>query len=104
MQMHPLAPTLVSHHLCPYVQRAAISLAEKAVPFERVYVDLADKPAWFLGLSPLRKTPVLKVDDRAIFNYRFTTGQVSHLDYFHPSLSGQATLASISWARSWWAT
>jgi glutathione S-transferase len=59
--------TLVSHHLCPYVQRAAISLAEKAVPFERVDVDLADKPAWFLDLSPLGKTPVLKVDDRAIF-------------------------------------
>lgn len=61
------ALTLVSHHLCPYVQRAAISLAEKAVPFERVHVDLADKPAWFLDLSPLGKTPVLKVGDRAIF-------------------------------------
>jgi glutathione S-transferase len=59
--------TLVSHHLCPYVQRAAISLAEKAVPFDRVYVDLAAKPAWFLDVSPLGKTPVLKVDDRAIF-------------------------------------
>ena len=67
MQMHSPALTLVSHHLCPYVQRAAISLAEKAVPFERVHVDLADKPAWFLDLSPLGKTPVLKVDDRAIF-------------------------------------
>lgn len=59
--------TLVSHHLCPYVQRAAISLAEKAVPFDRVDVDLGDKPAWFLDLSPLGKTPVLKIDDRAIF-------------------------------------
>ena len=59
--------TLVSHHLCPYVQRAAISLAEKAVPFERVNVDLADKPGWFLELSPLGKTPVLKIGDRAIF-------------------------------------
>jgi hypothetical protein len=38
---------LVSHHLCPYVQRAAIALAEKAVLFERAYIDLADKPAWF---------------------------------------------------------
>ena len=25
--------TLVSHHLCPYVQRAAIALAEIGVPF-----------------------------------------------------------------------
>ena len=28
---------LVSHHLCPYVQRAAVALAEKGVPFERSY-------------------------------------------------------------------
>lgn len=59
--------TLVSHHLCPYVQRAVISLMEMAVSFERVYVDLGNKPDWFLAISPLGKTPVLKVGDRAIF-------------------------------------
>src|SRR3569623_178071 len=59
--------TLVSHHLCPYVQRAAIALAEKGVAYERVYVDLADKPDWFKALSPLGKTPVLKVGATAIF-------------------------------------
>jgi len=50
---------LVSHHLCPYVQRAAIALAEKGVPFERVNIDLADKPRWFLDISPLGKVPLL---------------------------------------------
>jgi len=59
--------TLVSHYLCPYVQRGVISLTEKQVSFDRVYVDLADKPDWFLELSPLGKTPVLKVGDTAIF-------------------------------------
>jgi glutathione S-transferase len=59
--------TLISHHLCPYVQRAVIALTEKGVPFERVYVDLTDKPDWFLALSPLGKTPVLKVGATAIF-------------------------------------
>lgn len=59
--------TLVSHHLCPYVQRAAIALAEKGVPYERVYVDLANKPDWFKALSPLGKTPVLRVGETAIF-------------------------------------
>lgn len=54
--------TLISHHLCPYVQRAAIALAEKGVPFERVYIDLANKPAWFRALSPLGKVPLLKVE------------------------------------------
>lgn len=53
--------TLVSHHLCPYVQRAAISLAEKGVPFERINVDLADKPDWFRAISPLGKVPLLRV-------------------------------------------
>ena len=59
--------TLISHHLCPYVQRAAIALTEKGVPFERVSIDLADKPEWFKALSPFGKTPVLLVGDRAIF-------------------------------------
>lgn len=59
--------TLVSHALCPYVQRAAIVLAEKGVPFERRDVDLAEKPEWFRKISPLGKTPVLLVGDEAIF-------------------------------------
>jgi glutathione S-transferase len=50
---------LVSHHLCPYVQRAAIALAEKGVAFERVSIDLAAKPDWFLAISPLGKVPLL---------------------------------------------
>jgi glutathione S-transferase len=73
MQLHQMGDhaverlTLVSHHLCPYVQRAAIALAEKGVGFERAYVDLAAKPDWFKALSPLGKTPVLKVGETAIF-------------------------------------
>jgi glutathione S-transferase len=58
---------LISHKLCPYVQRAVISLTEKGVPFERIDVDLANKPDWFLAISPLGKTPVLQVGDTAIF-------------------------------------
>jgi glutathione S-transferase len=53
--------TLVSHPLCPYVQRAAIALAEKGVPFDRIHVDLVNKPDWFLAISPLGRVPVLRV-------------------------------------------
>lgn len=59
--------TLISHSLCPYVQRAAIVLAEKEVAFERRNIDLANKPDWFKAVSPFGKTPVLMVDDEAIF-------------------------------------
>ena len=58
---------LVSNVLCPYTQRAAIQLAEKRIGFERVYIDLADRPAWFHAISPLGKVPVLQVGDAAVF-------------------------------------
>ena len=42
--------TLISHDLCPYVQRAVIALAEKGVAFDRVWVNLyrdgQDSVAW----------------------------------------------------------
>ncbi|ANL50997.1 glutathione S-transferase domain-containing protein (plasmid) [Rhizobium phaseoli] len=70
--MPDLNLTLISHPLCPFVQRAAIVLLEKDVVFERINVDLSAKPAWFLTLSPTGKVPVLKVrqadrDDTILF-------------------------------------
>jgi len=58
---------LISHKLCPYVQRAVISLNEKGVPFERIDIDLDNKPDWFSKLSPLGKVPVLQVGDKVVF-------------------------------------
>ena len=58
---------LISHKLCPYVQRAVIALTEKGIEFERIDIDLGNKPEWFLAISPLGKTPVLQVGDVAIF-------------------------------------
>lgn len=60
----PAAPklTLISFPTCPFVQRAVIALKERGAEFETVYIDLADKPDWFLALSPLGKVPVLKVE------------------------------------------
>ncbi|CCD89482.1 putative Glutathione S-transferase [Bradyrhizobium sp. ORS 285] len=52
---------LISHTLCPYVQRAVIALTEKGIAFERIDIDLANKPDWFLKISPLGKVPVLVV-------------------------------------------
>jgi len=45
-----------------------------------------------------------RFDDYAVFNYVFISSDVSKLDYFHPSLSGQAKLASVTWEHSWWGT
>ncbi|GIL01140.1 MAG: glutathione S-transferase [Alphaproteobacteria bacterium] len=59
--------TLVSFDLCPYVQRAAIVLAEKGVPFDRVDIDLDNKPDWFLAISPRGRVPLLRVGADVLF-------------------------------------
>lgn len=43
-----------------------------------------------------------RFDGDAVFNYSFSKSDISQLDYFHPSLSGQAALANVTWAASWW--
>lgn len=44
MSAHDL--TLINPPLCPFVQRSAIVLLEKNMPYERVNADLSAKPDW----------------------------------------------------------
>ena len=52
---------------CPWVQRAVITLRIKKVKFDVTYINLREKPDWFLEISPHGKVPVLKVDDQVLF-------------------------------------
>jgi lysophospholipase L1-like esterase len=44
-----------------------------------------------------------RFDQLAVYRYPFGSALVSKLDFFHPNLDGQAKLADITWAASWWA-
>ena len=44
-----------------------IVLRAKDVEFEVTYINLRDKPDWFLKISPHGKVPVLSVDDQPLF-------------------------------------
>ena len=65
--MNPPKLKLVSFNLCPYVQRALITLEEKKLEHEIEYIDLDMPPDWFFDVSPLEKVPVLLVDDEPLF-------------------------------------
>jgi glutathione S-transferase len=80
---------LISNHLCPYTQRAAIQLAEKGLEYERVYIDLADRPAWFVKLSPLGKVPVLRYRDSAIFETSVICQFIEEVAPSPPSLASE---------------
>lgn len=58
---------LVSFVICPYVQRAVITLKEKDVAFDLTYIDLDNRPDWFRKISPLGKVPLLKVNGEVLF-------------------------------------
>lgn len=55
---------LVTHLLCPYVQRSVIVLQEKGIAYKRTDIDLANKPEWFTRISPMGKVPLLLVNNR----------------------------------------
>jgi glutathione S-transferase len=58
---------LISFALCPYVHRTTTLLHEKGIGFDIEYIDLANKPAWFLEISPRGKVPVLVADGVNLF-------------------------------------
>jgi glutathione S-transferase len=60
-------PELISFDLCPFVQRSVITLLEKNVEFDLTYIDLGNKPDWFLAISPLGKVPVLREKGEVLF-------------------------------------
>jgi glutathione S-transferase len=72
---------LISYALCPYVHRAAIVLREKGVAYETQFIDLENKPARFVAISPRGKVPVLVADGVAIFESAVIN---EFLDETHP--------------------
>lgn len=59
---------VISFKICPFVQRVTALLEAKDAPYDVEYVDLNDKPDWFLKISPHGQVPVLRTDDgRMVF-------------------------------------
>ena len=54
---------IVSFKICPFVQRVTALLEAKNVQYEIEYIDLSNKPQWFLDISPNGQVPILITDD-----------------------------------------
>ena len=89
---------LISHKLCPYVHRAAITLREKGVPFERREIDLKNKPDWFTKLSPYGKVPLLIADGVVLFE---SAAICEFVDETHPPSLLPADAFARAHQRAW---
>lgn len=72
---------LISFPICPFVQRAIITLREKGVAHDIENIDIRDKPAWFMELSPRGKVPVLMADGVPLFE---SQAIVEYLEEVYP--------------------
>jgi glutathione S-transferase len=90
---------LISFETCPYVERSRIVLAEKDVDHELTFIDLGDKPDWFLEISPRGKVPVLVVDDEPIFESNVINELLEEL-YPEPPMFPEDPVERAN-ARSW---
>lgn len=90
--------TLVSHNLCPYVQRALIVAAERGLNVERIDIDLSNKPDWFLALSPTGKTPLLLVEEDGVQTRIFESAVIA--EYFDETGEGAPLLPADPLARA----
>lgn len=90
---------LVSHALCPYVQRSIIVLEEKRISYTRSDIDLANKPDWFKQKSPMGKVPVLLVDEtHALFESAVIC---EYLDEVTPGSLQPTDCLEKAYHRSW---
>ena len=53
---------IVSFKICPFVQRVTALLEAKTIDYELEFIDLKNKPQWFLDISPHGQVPVLITD------------------------------------------
>ena len=89
---------LISFDLCPFVQRSAILLAEKGIPFVTTYIDLSQKPEWFLQISPLGKVPTLRIGDTVLFESMVIA---EYLDEVYPPSLHPTDLLQKAKNRAW---
>ncbi len=94
----PESMVLVSHKLCPRVQRPVIAFEEKGLLYNLEYIDLDDKPDWFLELSPLGRVPILKTDEGVLFNTSVIT---DYLDEITPEPLHPEDPLERAFHRSW---
>ncbi len=93
-----MKPKLISFKLCPYVQKAVLTLLHKGIDFDIEYIDLMDPPEWFKEISPLGKVPVVQVGEQIIFE---SSVIIEYLDEAYGEPLHPADLVLKAQNRSW---
>lgn len=90
---------VVSFKICPFVQRVTALLEAKEIPYEIEFIDLKNKPQWFLDLSPTGQVPVLITEEgEALFE---SDAIVEYLDEAYEPIEKGVTATQHAKDRAW---
>ncbi len=90
---------IISFTICPFVQRVTALLEAKNIPYEIEFIELSDKPDWFLEISPNGQVPVLLTENGvALFE---SDAIVEYIDEITPALNENADPIERAQDRAW---
>ncbi len=90
------ATTWAFAHICPSMLAGGNTNAQRQLVVQQEVADNA------VLAAVCRQYVNCKWDNNAVYHVPFTAADVGNLDYFHPSLSGQRTLAKVTWGAGYW--
>ena len=90
---------VVSFKVCPFVQRVTTLLELKAEPYAIEYIDLSNKPQWFLNVSPHGQVPILILDDGPVLFE--SDAIVEYIDEARAPPVGRVDLVQKAQDRAW---
>ena len=56
-----------TNYWCPFCERIWFALEELKIPFEIEFIDLANKPKWYLEMIPTGLVPAVKIGEKVIY-------------------------------------
>lgn len=90
---------IVSFKICPFVQRVTAFLEAKQVAYELEYIELKNKPQWFLDISPTGQVPILITEDgEALFE---SDAIIEYIDEITPPLENTLSAEEKAKDRAW---
>lgn len=90
---------IISFKICPFVQRVTALLEAKNISYDIEFIDLSDKPQWFLELSPTGQVPVLITNaNHVLFE---SDAIVEYLEEAFPALQQGLSAEERALNRAW---
>ncbi|USD37658.1 glutathione S-transferase family protein [Ferrimonas sp. SCSIO 43195] len=90
---------VISFTICPFVQRITALLEAKGLPYEVEYIQLNDKPQWFLDISPNGQVPLLQTEAGEVL---FESDAIAeYLEDAYPPLQPGLSPVQVAHNRAW---